>query len=67
MDFKALQKSTDLYLILGENHITEKQKLEPANHYKPATVQCKTSKTRDLDEFRRRWSADTMFRQVRFR
>ena len=39
MDFKALQKSTDLYLILGENHITEKQKLEPANHYKPATVQ----------------------------
>ena len=44
MDFKALQKSTDLYLILGENHITEKQKLEPANHYKPALFSVKLQK-----------------------
>ena len=37
------KKYPNLYLTYGENHMTEKHKLEP-------TRQRKTKKTRDLDE-----------------
>ena len=30
MDFKPLQRATNLYFTLGENHMTKKHKLKPA-------------------------------------
>ena len=38
------KKSTNLYLILGENHMTEKHKLEPTIDLKLITGNRKTSR-----------------------
>ena len=44
------KKSTNLYVTVGENHMTEKHKLEPTIDLKLITGKRKLLKTRDLNE-----------------
>ena len=38
MDFNPLQRNPQIYITLGENHMTEKRKLEPAINIKSSEL-----------------------------
>ena len=38
MDFNPLQRNPQIYITLGENHMTEKHKLEPAINIKSSEL-----------------------------
>ena len=51
MDFNPLQRNPQIYITLGENHMTEKRKLEPSINIKSSElVSRKLKKTCDLND-----------------